>query len=385
VVSVLSPELFAYRSEVRDFIFDHWRSDKPIMVYLDSAEGKEEALRFRRELGKRRWLSQSWPTKFGGQGKRFLYQYVLTQELAYYEAPYNYVAIGIVAPVLIRHGTAEQQARFLEPIASGELEFCLGYSEPSAGTDLGSLTTRARKVDDGWIVSGTKLWISGAHKAKYCWLAARTGSKEDGRKGISLFAVDIESPQVEVRPVMVMDGRRTNEVVFHDLRVPPESLIGEVNQGWNYLSEALAHERFMAFPLSRVRATYDRLLRQLSRKKLDGAQIQAVATLHVKLESLQLLADRMAITLDGGELSAGMASMLKIGITEYQQTLASASAELLGEDAMICEGSLSIERGHFEYFYRYAIMPRFGAGTNDVIRVFVARLIRDMIPTYLQE
>src|SRR5205807_1732215 len=204
-----------------------------------STAGRE----FSRKLGERRWISLTWPKEWGGQDRPAMDRFVLNDELIYAEAP---GAVGtnvggrIVAPTLLMYGTEEQKQEFLPSIARGEVDFALGYTEPDAGSDLAGIQTRAEWDGEEYIVSGQKLYSTGAHFADYHWLAARTDPTRPRHAGISLFIVDLRSPGISIRPLSSMMDLRTNVVFYDNVRVPRSRLIGEENQGFAIMSTALA-------------------------------------------------------------------------------------------------------------------------------------------------
>lgn len=369
--------VLGFAHEVRRFAAANWEAGAHDLVERDRPGGYASIVSFRRKLGELGWLAMSWPRRHGGQDRSPLYQYALAQELAYRNAPFPHIALGIVAPILMRHANERQQAEFLPRIASGEIDFALGYSEPDAGTDLAALRTAAVRDGGEWVISGTKLWTSAAHRAEYCWLAARTDPASEGREGISLFIVDLRLPGIAITPIETMDGGRTNETRWDGVRVPDECLVGAPNEGWRYITEALALERLVVFPVGRARGSFDRLLRWHARERPDEEAVEPlIGRLALGLEACQLLSDDAAMQLDGGEVSPPRAALVKVAVTEYQQQLAAGGLALLGQRGVLAPGDESAPLGgEFELLYRLVIMPTFGAGSNDVLRALVARIV----------
>lgn len=203
---------------------------------------------FSAELGRRGWLGMTMPERYGGQGRSLLERFVVTEELLAHGAPVaaHWIADRQMAPGILANGTEEQKRRYLPGIAAGELFFAIGMSEPDAGSDLAAVRTRAVADADGsWTISGTKVWTTGAHVAHAMVLLARTdGSPGDRHTGLSQFLVDLDHPDIEVRPLRSIDGgRHFNEVVFHDARVSADALLGRRGAGWAQVMSELAYER----------------------------------------------------------------------------------------------------------------------------------------------
>ena len=163
--------------------------------------------------------------------------------MAYYVGRIGAVGAGMAGPVILRFGTEEQKETFLPPIARGETEFALGYTEPEAGSDLASLQIRAVRDGDCYIINGQKMFNTASHYAQYHWLAARTDPTAKKHHGISIFIMDLDSPGITIHPLIGLGKVRTNEVFYDDVKVPATRLVGEENRGWEYLTAALAHER----------------------------------------------------------------------------------------------------------------------------------------------
>ncbi|MDP2953614.1 MAG: acyl-CoA dehydrogenase family protein, partial [Chloroflexota bacterium] len=222
-----------FRQEVRTFL------DKELaegtFVPVDDGWVVGHSAEFSRKLAAKGWIGLTWPKQYGGQGRSYLDRLILTEELLAYGAPVasHWLADRQVGPALIAYGSQEQKAEFLPRIVRADIFFCIGMSEPSAGSDLGSLQTRATQDGDDFIISGQKVWTSGAHEADYCYLVARTDPAVPKHRGISEFIVSMSLPDVRVRPVLDITGAHEfNEVFFDGVRVPGTCLIGERNRGW---------------------------------------------------------------------------------------------------------------------------------------------------------
>ena len=214
----LGPAANAFRAEVRAFLDENWIGRERGGGSAGPDHGFDRD--FSRKLAARGWLGISWPKRWGGQERSALEQLAFVEEMEYWRAPVraHTMAVSIVGPALMAHGSDAQRERFLAAILRGELAFCLGYSEPDAGSDLAGLRTRARREGDCWIVDGAKLYTTMAELADYCWLAVRTDPRAAKWKGISVLLVPMSAPGITVRPLAALNGGRTNALFFDAVR-----------------------------------------------------------------------------------------------------------------------------------------------------------------------
>src|SRR5581483_9631046 len=234
----------AWLSEVREFLAQNVTDELRAEIADHGLEYPDgEVVAFRRKVGAKGWFGLNWPAEYGGLGLGAVYQHLLMREFEYWGVPGPDLTVTSVAPMIMRHGTEQNKSEFLPPIARGELTCAVGYSEPDAGTDLASLRTRAVRDGDEWVITGSKIWNSGAQRATHEWLCVRTDPDAPRHRGISVIMVPIDRPGIEIRPLYAWSGYRTNEVFFSDVRVPATNLIGELNQGWAYITGALDLER----------------------------------------------------------------------------------------------------------------------------------------------
>ncbi|PSR69281.1 acyl-CoA dehydrogenase [Nocardia sp. MDA0666] len=234
------------RAEVRAFLREQLDSGVFTPAPDNWMSGFDPA--FSAELGRRGWLGMTMPERYGGHGRSLLERFVVTEELLAHGAPVaaHWIADRQMAPGILANGTEEQKQRYLPGIAAGELFFAIGMSEPDAGSDLAAVRTKAVERPDGaWTISGTKVWTTGAHVAHAMVLLARTdGGPGDRHSGLSQFLVDLSTPGIEVRPLQSIDGgRHFNEVVFHDVHVGADALLGQRGAGWAQVMSELAYER----------------------------------------------------------------------------------------------------------------------------------------------
>ena len=220
-------------------------------AFTDSPADLETAQAFCRLLAERNLLCMAWPEEFGGGGASVWEQTVVREEMWAHHEPRGaqYMGVNWVGPIIMRHGTEEQQRKHLPPIARGEVIWCQGFSEPEAGSDLASLRTSARRDSDGWLVSGQKIWTSYATMAQWCFLLARTskvgeGSTQKKQQGLTIFLVPMDDPAIQVRPIRCMMGpHHLNEVFFDDLRVTEADVLGTVDAGWSIVQDVMSFER----------------------------------------------------------------------------------------------------------------------------------------------
>src|SRR5437773_4495814 len=191
---------------------------------------------FVRRLGEDGWLGIGWPKEYGGQGRSPLEQYLFFEECDRARAPFPLVTLNTVGPTLMRYGSDEQKDRFLPQILRGEIHFAIGYTEPGAGTDLASLTTRAVRDGDEYVINGQKMFTSLAGGADYCWLAVRTDPEAKKHKGISMFIVPMDTPGIKLMPMDLMSEHDINQVFYDDVRVPATALVGGENNGWGLIT-----------------------------------------------------------------------------------------------------------------------------------------------------
>jgi alkylation response protein AidB-like acyl-CoA dehydrogenase len=232
------------RAEVREFL-DAEIADRPSAARAETWTGADPA--FSRKLGARGWLGMTWPKRYGGHERSGLERLVVIEELLAAGAPVaaHWIADRQSGPALLRFGTEAQRQAILPAIARGECYFCIGMSEPDAGSDLAAVRTRAVREDDGYRIKGTKLWTTNGHLAHYMILLARTADSTAGRhEGLSQFLIDMKTPGITVRPIRVPSGKHEfNEVHFEDVRVPADALLGKEGGGWDQVMSELAHER----------------------------------------------------------------------------------------------------------------------------------------------
>jgi acyl-CoA dehydrogenase len=239
----LPPQAEALRDEVRAFL----RSNLPASALPDSDFNHGHDAAFSAALGRRGWIGMTWPRQYGGGERSFFERYVVTEELLAAGAPVSahWIADRQSGPLLLRYGTEAQRERFLPPITRGESYFSIGMSEPDSGSDLASVRTSARKVDGGYVVNGTKVWTTDAHRNHFIIALVRTDAPGQSRhEGLTQLIIDLHGDGVQVRPIRNIAGDEDfNEVVFTDCFVPADQLVGRAGNGWEQVTSELSYER----------------------------------------------------------------------------------------------------------------------------------------------
>ncbi|MFT4082137.1 MAG: acyl-CoA dehydrogenase family protein [Nocardioides sp.] len=382
----LDVEQEAWLEEVRAFLREHVTPElRRELAEHDLEFPDGEVAAFRRKLGERGWFGLNWPTEYGGLGLGPIHQHLLVSEFEYWGVPAPDLTVTSVAPMIMRHGTERNKAEFLPPIARGEMVCAVGYSEPGAGTDLAALRTRAVLEGDAetgeWVINGAKIWNSGAQRSTHEWLCVRTDPDAPRHRGISVIIVPIDAPGVTVRPLIAWSGYRTNEVFFDDVRVPAGNLIGEVNQGWRYITGALDLERGALTNSGDLRRAVDDLLTLVREPREDG-RVPAedpevrhrLAGLDADVEAARLMGYEAASLLEEGVIPSIEVSVEKIFTSELRQRIATVALDLLGPAGLLAHRSPGAPgEGRFERLYRSAPLLRFGAGTNEVLRDVIAQ------------
>jgi alkylation response protein AidB-like acyl-CoA dehydrogenase len=374
-----SESALAFENEIKQFLAEEWSLEIRARAY-DSPDAYDIERSFRKKLADRGWLTMSWPEEYGGHRRPYQEQYLFQEALNYVGAPAATVAVQQVGPTLMQFGTEEQKVRFLPPIARGEVEFALGYTEPDAGTDLASLQLRAIRDGDDYVMNGIKRFTSSAHRSEYVWLAARTDPDAPKHRGISMFLADLKSPGITIKPIWTLGSGRTNEVYWDNVHIPASALVGEENRGWYYAAHALDFERISIFTVAGVRAVFDSLLAWAKEKQPTGRRPfdepvvrTTLAGFKVELEVLQSLSYRILGMVERGDHPNYEASIVKIFSTEMMQRLQHAGTKMLGPYGQLTpQDPRAPIGGRIEQGYRAAVMPTFGAGSNEVMRNIIA-------------
>ena len=334
-----------------------------------------------RRMGEDGWLGLGWPEEYGGQGRGPVDQLLFVEESHWAGVPLPLLTLTSVGPALMALGTRGQKGRILPGILRGELHFAIGYTEPSAGTDLAALQTRAERDGDTWIITGEKLFTSAIQYADYVWLAARTDPSAARHRGLSVFLVPTDAPGFSWTPLRTIAGEFTSATFYDHVRVPAGNLVGEENGGWAIITNQLNLERVAISPASGVLRSIDEVRAWAAAPQADGRRAIerewvriALARLRARAEVLKLFNWKVAWAADKG-LAPADASATKVYGSEFCLEAYRSLSEIVGQAAYLAEGSPgAVLRGRLERESRAQTIFTFGGGTNEIQRDLIAWL-----------
>lgn len=373
----------AFRQEVRAWLATHWTEEDRAKHRQLPAIQRGFDQTFIHTLAEQGWLGISWPKQWGGQERTAFEQLAFEEEMAYHGAPTRITAcgIGIIGPALMAFGSPEQQQRFLPAILRGEQTWCLGYSEPEAGSDLASLRTRAYRDEQGWVIEGSKLFTTMGDQANYCWLAARTDPSAPKHAGISVFLVPMSTPGITIQPNIALNGHTACAIFYDRVHLPEDALVGPVNGGWKVITAALAHERILMGGLVAViRAYFDRLTAYISHAERNGQPLRKdplvrdrIGSLAADLEAARMLVVHSISFLERGQVPYAEAAMTKVFSSELEERLPEVAMELLGMVGTLSANAPgALLDGTFEFALRDSIYKVIGGGSNEIQRTLIA-------------
>src|SRR5512146_1166917 len=318
-----TPQEQAFRAEIRAWVANNLPKDISHKVHNALRLSRDDLQRWARILGKQGLHGWAWPKQFGGPDWNAIQRHLFEEECALAGAP-RVVPFGpiMVAPVIMAFGSREQQERFLPGIASGEVWWSQGYSEPGSGSDLASLKCRAERRGDKYIVNGQKTWTTLGQYGEWIFCLVRTSNEGKPQTGISFLLIDMKSPGITVRPIITLDGEHeVNEVFFDNVEVPAENLVGEENKGWTYAKYLLAHERTNIADVNRAKRELERLKRIARAEGVydDQRFRDQIALLEVDIVALEMMVLRVLSAETSGKQSLDVAGLLKIRGSEIQQ------------------------------------------------------------------
>ena len=347
------------------------------------------AREWQRRLFDAGWLVPGWPPELGGRNATPVQQLVYFEEMARipFMRSYNVQGLTIIVPSIRDYGNAAQKERFVVPSLRAELSWCLGMSEPGAGSDLAGLQTRARLEGEAFVVDGQKVWTSGAAQADYCFCFVRTDPEAPKHRGISVLIIDMRSPGIDVRPMPELTDRERadfNEVFFDGVRVPRENLVGELNQGWSMAAGSLAHERGMLWTsqAARLETQLERLAELGRTPRADGTRPaddpvfrDAYAALYVDSQALKFLGYEGFAKFARGEASPEH-SVLKLFGSELEQRLALLALEAQGSAALDVDwagwGMMDEREPPWAKRYLHTFANTIAGGTSEIQRNIIA-------------
>jgi alkylation response protein AidB-like acyl-CoA dehydrogenase len=378
----------AFRAELRGWLTEH----------VTDAFRERRAMTFQERVAVRRawqktlfesgWIGIGWPKEYGGRDASLTQESIYNEEMARAHAPVpvNVIGLNMVGPTLLAVGTPEQKARYLSKILSAEEIWCQGFSEPSAGSDVASLQTRAVRDGDHFVVNGQKVWTSYGYVADLCILLVRTDTEAPKHKGLSYLVVDMRSPGVSTRPLVQMTGEAEfAELFFDEVRVPVENLVGALNQGWTVALTTLMHERAtLSFSIIVVFEQRLQALIELGRRSvlhgapaLEDPQVrQRLARLYTDVKTFKLNTMRQMATVGQGHLPGPDGSLLKLQWSELNQRLVELAFELEGPYSSLAPDSVQAPfEGRWQYEYLRARGNTIEAGTSEIQRNIVAERV----------
>ncbi len=373
----------ALRDELRAY-FTTLMTDEVLQALHGAHETSPVRREIFRRLGRDGMLGLGWPKAYGGQGRSAIDQFIFFDEAQRSGCPMPFVTLNTVGPTLMAHGSDEHKATYLPGILTGDILFAIGYSEAGAGTDLASLTTRAVRDGDQWVINGQKMWTSGANEVDYIWLACRTNPDAPKHKGISIIIIPTDTPGFSCTPIVTVGNATTTATYYDEVRVPVTNLVGTENEGWKLITSQLNHERV---GLAAVGALSFQLYEEVvawaadtpaaagsDKRVLDREWVQMdLARCHAKLEAMKLLNWRMAAEVAADSLAPHRASAVKVYGTEAVNDVYHLLLGVLGAGAHLREGSPgALLAGRVEGAARTAQINTFGGGVNEVQREIVA-------------
>ncbi|MGE5596196.1 MAG: acyl-CoA dehydrogenase family protein [Hyphomicrobiales bacterium] len=376
-----TPEIAAWRATVRQFVRDNWETDDRHDEHATHGPGSRayEAVATKlkawfKALSDRRWIAPAWPKAYGGAEMSVLEQFVLNQELHEAGAPTSRPMMNLVGPTILLHGSEEQKAQHLPPLLRGEVHWCQGFSEPGAGSDLASLQTRAVRDGDDYIVNGQKIWTSGAHRADWMFMMARTDPGAPKHRGISYLLVDMKSPGITVRPLINMaDGHAFNEVFFENVRVPVSQRVGEENRGWYVGATTLDFERSNISRAIHAKKAVAKLARFVRDNPETRAHRLELAERAIEAGVCELLSFVVVSIQAAGGVPNMEASMCKMYGSELAQRIASTEMRITGLRGQVRSAEELAAYGLDPAMAYLSVVPAtIAAGSSEIQRNIIA-------------
>lgn len=386
-----SAEDVAFRDEVREFFDKEYDSEvSKRQADNHSSDYKSSIVAWQKKLHGKGWIAPDWPVEYGGTGWSSTQKYIYETERGLAGIP-DVIPFGLkmVAPVIYTFGTEEQKARFLPRILSSDDWWCQGYSEPGAGSDLAALTTSAEYAGDNYIVNGRKIWTTLAQFADWIFCLVRTSKGVRRQEGISFLLIDMKSPGITVKPIIAIDGQHSlNEVLFENVLVPTENLIGEQDKGWTYAKALLAHERTGMAEVADSKRMLDQLkLRAVAEVNGGNPMIEdpvfqmRLSDIEMELMALEYTELRVFASMASGGMPGPESSLLKIKGTEISQSIHELQLQLASYYGGALQGELSSEvLGHnfateARGKYMYGRAATIYGGSNEVQRNVIAKAV----------
>ncbi|MEE8345895.1 MAG: acyl-CoA dehydrogenase family protein [Dehalococcoidia bacterium] len=380
-----SPEEETFRQELRAWLQETIPPDWEGVFLEEDDESWRFGRSFTKKLAQKGWMAPSWPREYGGMEASPSMQLVFHEEMGYHRAPIGSIvqAVGYIGPSILMFGTDEQKKQHLPAIAAGETVWCQGFSEPEAGSDLASLQTRAVRDGDDYVINGSKIWTSNAHRADWCILLVRTDPEARKHRGISFFLVDMKTPGITVQPIVnAANVHSFNQVFFEDVRVPRSSLLGQENQGWYIGAMTLDYERssLVAAATSMAKRGLDDLVGYCKETALNGKSLldnplvrHKLADMAIEIEVGKYMVYRVVSQQARKEPGSIEAAVCKLYNTEIGVRVTNTGIQILGLYGQLERDSKWVRlMGRFEKGYMYAIAMVVGGGSSEIQRNIIA-------------
>jgi alkylation response protein AidB-like acyl-CoA dehydrogenase len=375
----------AFRQEVRQFLKDNlgeeWRGIDPDSYFIE--ENWPHIRDLTSKLAEKGWLTLAWPEEYGGQARPHIEQMIYSEEMAYFRAPTRDASTGtdLVGPTLMLFGTEEQKAEYLPRIADGSAVYCQGFSEPESGSDLASLQLRAVEDGDDYILNGSKIWTSGAHRASQFYLMARTDPEAPKHRGISMFILDMDTPGLDVKPIINMFGvHYFNQVFFENVRVPNRNMIGEKNRGWYVAATTLDFERSGVARYAANQRSLEELAELAREVQANGRPLaenpvirKRIAELYVANEAGRAIAYNVGWMQSEGLVPNREASVSKMMGSEISQKIHNLGIQMAGMYGTLGKGSKwAYFDGRLGLEWMDSISLTIRGGTSEIQRNIIA-------------
>lgn len=342
---------------------------------------------FMKKVAEKGWLGITWPKEYGGQEGEGFFEYLLNEKLSSVGAPQIGKGVGIIGKTLINVGSEKLKREFLPQILDAKIEFAVGYSEPSAGSDAAAMRLKAERKGDGWLLNGQKVFTTSAHFADWYWVGARTDPDAPKHHGISLFLVRMDDPGLTIHPMYTMGNERTNAVFFDNVFVHDDYRVGELNKGFQYIAEALDIERFSMFTFAPIRGRMEVLADYVKTAKRDGKPLKDDAVVRHKIAELATECEVARVlgvkfvdaALNSNKTPTIEASEYKLYATELSRRLADATMDIVGPGGQLALHTEDAPlKGRGESCYTYTVIDTIGGGSSQVQRNIIAKRKLDL-------
>ena len=381
-----TPEENDFRLEVREWLKNNAPKEKKAGGY-DSIDVQESALERARDWQAKKaeagYAAITWPKEYGGLGGSSIQSVIYSQEESKYNVPTGFfdIGLGMCIPTMMAWATKEQNERYVEPALYGKEIWCQLFSEPSAGSDVAGVRTKAEKDGDDWIINGQKVWTSGAHFCDFGIIVVRTDPTVPKHKGLSFFFLDMKSPGIEIKPIrQISGGSNFNEVFFTDVRVPDTQRLGEVGEGWKVALTTLMNERLaIGVPKSADYSSLTQLAKDVilnNKPAIKNDHVRAkIADWYVQSEGLKYTKMRSLTSLSKGETPGPESSIGKVVSAPKMQDLASFAMDLQGAAGILNDPDMSLMHSIFQNQWMSAAGYRIAGGTDEILRNIVAERV----------